>query len=131
LRDTFRSACTVAGVAHPVAEYLIGHSIDKLGYDKSPQVYPEHFRVEYAKVEPMLNIFSNQAIGLKKFTELETKIQEKESVIQSLIQNGYQKATEMDELKAKVAQIKSSKPALEALLKRVLELESKLSEGKK
>jgi len=37
----------------------------------------------------------------------------------------------MDELKAKVAQIESSKPTLEALLKRVLELESKLSERKK
>ena len=35
------------------------------------------------------------------------------------------------ELKAKVAQIERSKPALEALLKRVLELETKLSEGKK
>jgi hypothetical protein len=37
----------------------------------------------------------------------------------------------MAELKAKVAQIESNKPALEALLKRVLELESKLSESKK
>jgi hypothetical protein len=37
----------------------------------------------------------------------------------------------MDELKAKVAQIESSKPALEALLKQVLELESKVSEDKK
>jgi hypothetical protein len=37
----------------------------------------------------------------------------------------------LDELKAKVAQIESSKPTLEALLKRVLELESKLSESKK
>jgi hypothetical protein len=127
IRDTFRTACTVSGVAHPVAEFFIGHSIDKLGYDKSPQVYPEHFKAEYAKVEPMLNIFSNQVVGLKKITELETKIQEKETVIQSLIQNGHQKATEMDELKAKVAQIESSKPALEALLKRVLELEKKLS----
>lgn len=102
LRDTFRSACTVAGVAHPVAEYMIGHSIDKLGYDKSPTVYPEHFRAEYAKVEPMLNIFSNQAVDLKKLEELEAKIQEKESVIQSLIQNGHEKATEMDELTVKV-----------------------------
>jgi hypothetical protein len=34
-----------------IAEYLIGHTIDKLGYDKSPQVYPDHFKFEYAKVE--------------------------------------------------------------------------------
>jgi hypothetical protein len=120
MRDTFRSACTVAGVAHPVAEYMIGHSIDKLGYDKSPQVYPDHSKTEYAKVEPMLNIFSSQAIGLKKINELETKIQEKESVNQSLIQNEHQKETETAELQTKVAQIESSKPALEALLKRVL-----------
>ena len=114
-----------------IAEYMIDHNTDNLGYDKSPAVYPEHFRVEYAKVESMLNIFSNQAVGLKKITELEAKIQEKETVIQSLIQNGQRKATEMDELKLKVQAIESSKPALEALLKRVLELESKLSEGKK
>jgi hypothetical protein len=37
----------------------------------------------------------------------------------SINQNGYQKSTEMDELKAKVAQVESSKPAFEALLKRV------------
>lgn len=57
---------------------MIGHAIDKLGYDKSPQVYPEHFRVEYGKVEPMLNIFSNQAVGLKKITELEAKLSDKD-----------------------------------------------------
>ena len=53
-------------------------------------------------------------------------IQEKDSVIQNLIQNGHKEETEMAELQTKVAQIESSKPALEALLKRVLELESKL-----
>jgi chromosome segregation ATPase len=95
---------------------MIGHSIDKLGYDKSPEVYPEHFKVEYAKVEPMLNIFSNQGVGLRKISELEAKIQEKESVIQSLIQNGHQKATEMDELKAKVAQIEKASPRLKRCL---------------
>ena len=64
----------------------------------------------------MLNIFSNQTIGLKKITELEAKIQEKETVIQSLIQNGHQKATEMDELKAKVQAIESSSPRLKRYL---------------
>ena len=37
----------------------------------------------------------------------------------------------MDKLNAKVEQIESSKPALEALLKGILELESKLSEDRK
>ncbi|MDG6939015.1 MAG: hypothetical protein JRN39_01240 [Nitrososphaerota archaeon] len=46
-RDTFRTTCKVAGVDGAVAEFLIGHGIDKLGYDKSPWVYPEHFRKQY------------------------------------------------------------------------------------
>lgn len=129
LRDTFRSACTVAGVAFPVAEFLIGHSIDKLGYDKSPEVYPEHFRREYAKVEAMLNIFSSQAIGLKKITALETKIEEKEAVIQSLIQNGHQKATEIETLKEKVSKMETSRAALEKLLSRVEKIERKLTKS--
>jgi len=122
LRDTFRSACTVAGVAHTVAEYMIGHAIDKLGYDKSPMVYPEHFRSEYAKVEPMLNIFSSQAIGLRKIEELERKLSDKDQVIETLVKNGA-------ELKEKIQTIEGSREGLEALLKRVLDLEKKL--GKK
>lgn len=122
LRDTFRSACTVAGVAHPVAEYMIGHSIDKLGYDKSPQVYPEHFKNEYAKVEGMLNIFSSQALGLKKIEELERKLSDKDQVIESLVKNG-------SELKEKVQRMEGSREGIEALLKRVLELEKKLGRG--
>ena len=122
LRDTFRSACTVAGVAHPVAEYMIGHSIDKLGYDKSPQVYPEHFKNEYAKVESMLNIFSSQALGLRKIEELERKLSDKDQIIESLVKNG-------SELKEKVQKMEESRESLEALLSRVLELEKKL--GKK
>jgi hypothetical protein len=49
----------------------------------------------------------------------------------TLKKDGVKIATEMIELTAKVAQIESSKPALEALLKRVLELERKLLEDKK
>jgi integrase len=69
LRDTFRTACTVAGIAQPVCEWFIGHEIDRLHYDKSPSVYPEHFRTEYMKVEPYVNVFSSQAVGLKKLRD--------------------------------------------------------------
>ena len=65
LRDTLKSACSVAGVAHAVSEYILGHSIDNSGYDKSPEAYPEHYRTEYKKVEAMINIFSNQGMDAK------------------------------------------------------------------
>jgi len=126
LRDTLRSACSVAGVAHPVAEYIIGHDIDKLHYDKSPEVYPEHYRQEYSKVESMVNIFSSPGLSMKKIGELEEKLGDKEAVIETLVQNGRQKAGEIAELRAKVERIEGSKEGLEALLKRVMELEKKL-----
>jgi integrase len=102
LRDTFRTACTVAGIAFPVCEFLIGHEIDKLHYDKSPDVYPEHFRNEYLKVESYVNVFSSQAVGIKKLGELEAKISEKDKVIESLVTNGQTKASEIQALKDKV-----------------------------
>jgi uncharacterized coiled-coil protein SlyX len=123
LRDTLRTACTVAGVAHPVAEYIIGHDIDKLHYDKSPDVYPEHYRQDYTKVEPLINIFSSENRSLKKISELEQKLSEKDQVIDALAKNGA-------ELKEKVERIELSKESLTLLLNKVLELEKRLEEQK-
>jgi hypothetical protein len=58
-RDLFKSLCTLNGVAPVASELFLGHSIDKLGYDKSPQYSEEWFRAEYRKVEPRLNLLSN------------------------------------------------------------------------
>jgi len=58
-RDLFKSLCTLSGVNHVASEFFLGHSIDKLGYDKSPEYDEEWFRNEYLKVEPRLNIISN------------------------------------------------------------------------
>ena len=74
LRDTFRTNCTIAGVNYNVAEFFLGHSIDRLGYDKSPNVDVEHFRSQYRLVEPYLNIFSSQRVSAKKVSELEEKL---------------------------------------------------------
>jgi integrase len=86
LRDTFRTACTSSGVDHPVAEFFIGHSIDRLGYDKSPQVYPDYYRSQYMKVQPLLNIFSDQSLKEKKLEDLEKKISDKILEIEMLKQ---------------------------------------------
>jgi len=58
-RDLFKSLCTLNGVASVASEFFLGHSIDKLGYDKSPQYDEEWFKREYRKVEPKLNLLSN------------------------------------------------------------------------
>jgi hypothetical protein len=57
-RDVFKSLCTLNGVNPIASEFFLGHSIDKLGYDKSPEYDVEWFRREYRKVEPQLNVLS-------------------------------------------------------------------------
>jgi len=51
-RDLFKSLCTLSGVNQVASEFFLGHSIDRLGYDKSPEYDEEWFRKEYMKVEP-------------------------------------------------------------------------------
>ncbi|MGO8806693.1 MAG: tyrosine-type recombinase/integrase, partial [Candidatus Bathyarchaeia archaeon] len=108
LRDTLKSACSVAGVAHAVSEYILGHSIDNLGYDKSPEAYPEHYRTEYKKVEAMINIFSNQGMDAKKLGDLERKVEEKEKVVQALLDSNGRKETEFQDLKHEFSEFKTS-----------------------
>jgi integrase len=59
LRDIFKSMCTLSGVSNIASEFFLGHDIDRLGYDKSPQYDEEWFRAEYRKVEPKLSVLSN------------------------------------------------------------------------
>ncbi len=58
-RDLFKSICTIKGVNRVASEFFLGHTIDKLGYDKSPWYDENFFREEYKKIEPELNILSN------------------------------------------------------------------------
>jgi len=78
-RDLFKSLCTLNGVNQVASEFFLGHTIDKLGYDKSPQYDEGWFRQEYMKVEPMLNVLSNPE-GRRK-TEEEIK---KEAVLEAI-----------------------------------------------
>jgi len=78
-RDLFKSLCTLNGVNQVASEFFLGHTIDKLGYDKSPQYDEKWFRQEYMKVEPMLNVLSNPE-GRRK-TEEEIK---KEAVLEAI-----------------------------------------------
>lgn len=59
VRDLFKSLCTLSGVNQVASELFLGHVVDKLGYDKSPEYDEQWFRNEYRKVEPLLNVISN------------------------------------------------------------------------
>ncbi|MFH1328317.1 MAG: hypothetical protein ABIH76_05695 [Candidatus Bathyarchaeota archaeon] len=81
MRDLFKSLCTISGVSKVAAEFFMGHDIDKLGYDKSPEM-PEgakFFMDEYRKVEPLLNVISNPQAD-----RYDAKVEEQASVIAQL-----------------------------------------------
>ena len=78
----------------------------------------------------MINIFSSEGRSLKKINELEQKLDEKETVIETLVQNEHQKSGEIAELRAKVESIENSRESLTLLLNKVLELEKRLEEQK-
>jgi hypothetical protein len=59
VRDLFKSICSIRGVREIASEWFMGHSIDRLGYDKSPWYSSDFFLREYKKVEPVLNVISN------------------------------------------------------------------------
>jgi len=55
-----------------VAEFCLGHSIDKLRYDKSPWNDPEYFRREYLKISrPYLNPISGSVLQVRNEIEKE------------------------------------------------------------
>jgi hypothetical protein len=60
VRDTLVTLARRAKVELPVANYFVGHSIDKYKYDKSPWDDPEHFKEQYMLLAPYLNIISQK-----------------------------------------------------------------------
>ncbi|MEM4727206.1 MAG: hypothetical protein QXD04_03000, partial [Candidatus Bathyarchaeia archaeon] len=58
LRDLFKTRWRLSGCDTEVAEFFLGHEIDRLGYDKSPWEYPEWYEQQYRRAEPWLNILS-------------------------------------------------------------------------
>jgi hypothetical protein len=64
-RDLVKSLASAHGVKGIASEYILGHDIDKLKYDKMPRYHPEILKNEYRKLEPFLNVISNppRAVG--------------------------------------------------------------------
>jgi len=76
LRDIFKSMCTLAGVNNVASEFFLGHTLDKLGYDKSPDYDVEFFKNEYLKVEPKLNLWAAKPSDIVKEATFEKKLAE-------------------------------------------------------
>lgn len=64
VRDLLRSLARVCGVDGPVANFFLGHDIDKYGYDKSPWNFPDHFREQYRKMSPFINVLTGSTFGV-------------------------------------------------------------------
>ena len=61
-RDTFKTQCALARIPDDVSEYLLGHTIDPLDYNKFHKT-PEGQRIieqEVSKIRPILNIVSGR-----------------------------------------------------------------------
>jgi site-specific recombinase XerC len=80
IRDTYRSRWRPSGVDVEVAEFFLGHDIDRLGYDKSPWQYPNWYEAQYLEAEPWLNILSEdpEKIPMEDVKQLQLRIHELE-----------------------------------------------------
>lgn len=99
LRSIFRSRWALSGVDREIAEYMMGHVIDALGYDKSPELDPEFYEEKYVEASKWLNILSEdpQHIPKKEADRLRIRIHDFE-----------EKASEVGELKEQIKELQSA-----------------------
>ena len=125
LRGIFRSRWRLSGVDVGVAEFFIGHGLDELGYDVSPDLEPEWFMDKYIEAESWLNILSEdpQKVPLKEVTAMRRELQDaklnyenlrKQSLVDKLVAEGYDQQT-VDQVK----QILSDANTVEEGLKQI------------
>ena len=86
MRDVFRSRWRPSGCDIEIAEFFMGHDLDKLGYDKSPWHYPDWFEEQYLTAEPWLNILSEdpERVPVRDFRRLERELKEAREVIRDV-----------------------------------------------
>ncbi|MGH2638114.1 MAG: hypothetical protein ACRDF4_02340, partial [Rhabdochlamydiaceae bacterium] len=67
-------------------KFFLGHEIDKLHYDKSPDEYPDYWKMLYKKLEPFLNVVSNDPEIVNTKQELRVMKESKDALTTSLAQ---------------------------------------------
>ena len=70
MRDLARSIWHKSGADKDVAEFLMGHTVDRNKYDKIYTLDPEWVKGEYMKALPYLNILSHQEASKEASEEL-------------------------------------------------------------
>jgi integrase len=99
LRDTFRTMWAMSGAAPHIAESMMGHAVDDLGYDKSYK-NTRYVDGEYRKAAKWLNIFSSgRAYGVVPEDEMERLERELKELRAG-------KSSEMEGLKANVKELR-------------------------
>jgi len=122
-RDLFKSLCTLHGVNAVASEFFLGHAIDKLGYDKSPEYDVEWFRQEYMKVEPLLNILSNTGGEILEKAKEEVRKEFGELIV-NLQKENYELRKQLERLEKVVkviAKVAMEDPSLLPAMKEFLE----------
>ncbi len=90
IRSLFRSRWRLSGCDPEVAEFFLGHDIDKLGYDKSPWLSPEWFEEQYCRAERWLNIISEEPekVPAIEVTRLRRELEELKRMVKMLKEAG-------------------------------------------
>ena len=83
IRDVMRSRWRLSGLDKELAEFFMGHDLDRYNYDKSPHHYPDWFRDQYTQALPWMNILSSDPDMVPK-EEYENKFERQQLMINDL-----------------------------------------------
>ena len=104
MRDTFRSLWEKSPASGTVSEYLMGHTIDPLGYNKS-YTDESFYRNEYIKASKFLNLLSrSDPYGLVEGSEVDKLQRDNDELRRQLENQNQDMRAELAELRRLVTE---------------------------